>query len=281
MELQDIVHTYNPFASQFLKVSSMIATGVPNISLNLKSTPKNRAYSIILDGTYDVSKKECIALLVRYIEDDLHPHPVERIIHVFTTSETTGENIKKHVFSKFNDLGLPLDYLVEQSMDGAGNMRGVYKGMQALILKEALKAIYIWCHAHRLNLVVAHISIFTPAGIMDNEKIEGWQISEICHTYQLDVQNIVDEYNDFRSLYLESQSIIFCEDHDALYIDESIANDQITKENINSEIMTKIKKWIKFSFILPYRLLNQLNSYSNLNLLYKYLLTLITSFSAE
>ncbi|CAK9292202.1 unnamed protein product [Gordionus sp. m RMFG-2023] len=33
------VHTYNPFASQFLRVSSMIATGVPNISLNLKSTP--------------------------------------------------------------------------------------------------------------------------------------------------------------------------------------------------------------------------------------------------
>ncbi|CAK9292290.1 unnamed protein product [Gordionus sp. m RMFG-2023] len=39
MELQDIVHTYNPFASQFLRVSSMIANGVPNISLNLKSTP--------------------------------------------------------------------------------------------------------------------------------------------------------------------------------------------------------------------------------------------------
>ncbi|XP_065315204.1 uncharacterized protein LOC135924084 [Gordionus sp. m RMFG-2023] len=35
MELQDIVHTYNPFASQFLRVSSMIANGVPNISLNL------------------------------------------------------------------------------------------------------------------------------------------------------------------------------------------------------------------------------------------------------
>ncbi|XP_065314357.1 zinc finger MYM-type protein 1-like isoform X3 [Gordionus sp. m RMFG-2023] len=123
----------------------------------IQTIKENRAYSIILDGTYDVSKKECIALLVRYIEDDLHPHPVERIIHVFTTSETTGENIKKHVFSKFNDLGLPLDYLVGQSMDGAGNMRGVYKGMQALILKEAPKAIYIWCHAHRLNLVVAHV----------------------------------------------------------------------------------------------------------------------------
>ncbi|XP_065321185.1 zinc finger MYM-type protein 1-like [Gordionus sp. m RMFG-2023] len=123
----------------------------------IQTIKENRAYSIILDETYDVSKKECIALLVRYIEDDLHPHPVERIIHVFTTSETTGENIKKHVFSKFNDLGLPLDYLVGQSMDGAGNMRGVYNGMQALILKEAPKAIYIWCHAHRLNLVVAHV----------------------------------------------------------------------------------------------------------------------------
>ncbi|XP_065314333.1 uncharacterized protein LOC135923486 [Gordionus sp. m RMFG-2023] len=63
----------------------------------IQTIKENRAYSIILDGTYDVSKKECIALLVRYIEDDL-PHPVERIIHVFTTSEITGENIRNMFF---------------------------------------------------------------------------------------------------------------------------------------------------------------------------------------
>ncbi|XP_065321887.1 zinc finger MYM-type protein 1-like [Gordionus sp. m RMFG-2023] len=482
----------------------------------IQKIKENCAYSIILDGTYDVSKKECIALLVRYIEDDPHPHPVERIIHVFTTSETTRENIKKHVFSKFKDLGLPLDYMVGQSMDGAGNMRGVYKGMQALILKEAPKAIYIWCHAHRLNLVVAHvcgckiemkkvmgildelynfmngvrrqgvfvkyqmtkskkslkriknttrnwsssykaveifldvyehiiaslnelkdsndpstssiadglltrikdedfilslfilkeilkctheaciemqavgndlamvtkliqhtknklqrlrangdniflklhslsnsylkknnvttelhniksifkfdqtafnnyvkqkknkykreiffpvldtiindlnerfnydclnflsqISLFTPAGIIANDRIEGWQISQICHTYQLNAQDIAREYNDFRSLYLDSQAIIYCKDllkikkNDGLYIDESIVNDE-TEEDINNDNIINTKKWIKYSFILPYRLLNKLNSYSNLYLLYKYLLTLpTTSCSAE
>ncbi|CAK9293650.1 unnamed protein product [Gordionus sp. m RMFG-2023] len=331
----------------------------------IQTIKENRAYSFILDGTYDVSKKECLALLVRCIEDDLHPHPVERIIHVFTTSETTGENIKKHVFSKFNDLGLPLDYLVGQSMDGAGNMRGVYKGMQALILKEAPKAFDIWCHAHRLNLVVAHvcgckIEMKKAMGILDElyNFMNGVRRQGVFVKYQMrkskkslkriknttrnwsssykSVEIFLDVYEHILASLVELKDSIdpstssiadgllsrikdenfilslfilkeilkctheACIEMQAVGNDlalvtkliqhtknklqklKGIANDQITKENINSEIMTKIKKWIKFSFILPYRLLNQLNSYSNLNLLYKYLLTLpTTSCSAE
>ncbi|XP_065315548.1 zinc finger MYM-type protein 1-like [Gordionus sp. m RMFG-2023] len=69
-------------------------------------------------------------------------------------------------------LHLPLEYLIGQSMDGASNMRGVNKGVQALIFKEAPKAIYVWCHAHRLNLIVIRIcgygnEIKKTMGILD------------------------------------------------------------------------------------------------------------------
>ncbi|XP_065314157.1 zinc finger MYM-type protein 1-like isoform X3 [Gordionus sp. m RMFG-2023] len=138
----------------------------------IKQIISNCAFSLILDGTYDISKKECVALIIRYIQEYPHPHPVERIINIFTTSDTTGENIKNNVLTKLKALHLPLEYLIGQSMDGASNMRGVNKEVQALIFKEAPKAIYVWCHAHRLNLIVIRIcgygnEIKKTMGILD------------------------------------------------------------------------------------------------------------------
>jgi len=46
------------------------------------------------------------------------------------------------------------DELVGQSYDGASNMRGNYKGLQARIKSESLQALFVWCHSHRLTLVV-------------------------------------------------------------------------------------------------------------------------------
>jgi hypothetical protein len=44
--------------------------------------------------------------------------------------------------------------LIGQSYDGAANMRGSYSGLQSHIFKENPNALYIWCHAHRFNLIV-------------------------------------------------------------------------------------------------------------------------------
>ena len=49
---------------------------------------------------------------------------------------------------------LVFDWLTSQSYDGASNMRGAINGLQARIGKRAPKAIYNWCYAHRLNLVI-------------------------------------------------------------------------------------------------------------------------------
>jgi len=36
-------------------------------------------------------------------------------------------------------------------------MRGAYKGLQALIKEKNKHAMFVWCHAHRLNLIVKQI----------------------------------------------------------------------------------------------------------------------------
>lgn len=109
-------------------------------------------YSICMNTTFDVSHKEQLSFIVRYIfNSKIH----ERIIAIVESSLTTGKalfDIFKCVMEKCG-----LDWknnLVGQSYDGAANMRGSYSGLQARILDENPKALFVWCHAHRLNLVV-------------------------------------------------------------------------------------------------------------------------------
>lgn len=45
--------------------------------------------------------------------------------------------------------------LVGQSYDGAQNMRGDHQGLQTLIKQKCPTASFVWCSAHRLNLVVS------------------------------------------------------------------------------------------------------------------------------
>lgn len=47
--------------------------------------------------------------------------------------------------------------LCAQSYNGAAAIRGEYSGLRNLIQKENLNALYIWCFAHQLNLVVVNI----------------------------------------------------------------------------------------------------------------------------
>jgi len=80
----------------------------------------------------------------------------ERLLALKESSITTGVRL----FKLFEDIcsSLCLDwqnYLVGQSYDGAQNMRGEYNGLQSFIKEKCPTATFIWCSAHRLNLVVA------------------------------------------------------------------------------------------------------------------------------
>lgn len=57
---------------------------------------------------------------------------------------------------------LPVINLRGQTYDGAANMKGAYKGCQALIAEKQPLAIYVHCGAHCLNLVTSDVCSASP-----------------------------------------------------------------------------------------------------------------------
>ena len=46
---------------------------------------------------------------------------------------------------------------MDQGYDRAINLRGQYKGLQAQILQQNLKALYVHCQAHYLNVLLLEV----------------------------------------------------------------------------------------------------------------------------
>ena len=115
-----------------------------------------RSCSIISDGTQDESKLEAVCVIVRYVEENQSGsvRPVERVIDIFTTGDTSGETLCDRIVSILTAADINLDFVIGQSYDGASNMRGKNSGVRTRMCQHAPRALYVWCHAHRLNLVV-------------------------------------------------------------------------------------------------------------------------------
>lgn len=130
---------------------------VEKIVRNIQS---QRKACIIFDSTQDYSKREASVLLMRYLEVDADGEQTvkERLLHVFTTGETSGSVLTEHVLKDLEKMRFDVDWIVGQCYDGAGNMRGKYSGMATFMQTKQSKAVYIWCHAHRLNLVVNSVA---------------------------------------------------------------------------------------------------------------------------
>lgn len=129
-----------------------------DISTTIQYQVKNtRFFSIAIDSTFDASRKEQVSFIIRYtcLKSG---NVLERLIAMRESPNTCGGDL----FSLFKNImeGEGYDWLTDlvgQSYDGASNMRGAYKGLQALIKEENKHATFVWCHAHRLNLIVKQI----------------------------------------------------------------------------------------------------------------------------
>ena len=52
--------------------------------------------------------------------------------------------------------GLDINLLRGQGYDGASNMSGKFRGVQAIVKSRVPSAVYLHCRAHSLNLAVVH-----------------------------------------------------------------------------------------------------------------------------
>jgi hypothetical protein len=113
-------------------------------------------FSILVDETCDVAKREQMAIVFRFVDKDgVLQERFFQLLHVRNTKSLTlkGElcvELSKHSFDVQNLRG--------QGYDGASNMKGEFNGLQALFLKDCPYAYYVHFYAHCLQLALVAAS---------------------------------------------------------------------------------------------------------------------------
>uniref|UniRef100_A0A3B5Q119 DUF4371 domain-containing protein n=1 Tax=Xiphophorus maculatus TaxID=8083 RepID=A0A3B5Q119_XIPMA len=78
----------------------------------------------------------------------------ESFVGFTTVKDTTGKGFTHTLTGVLENLGLDLANCRGQSYDNGSNMRGINKGVQALIQQRCPEALFIPCYSHSLNLLL-------------------------------------------------------------------------------------------------------------------------------
>ena len=130
---------------------NIMASGVQEIICNNIRTAG--VYSLLADETKDISKREQLAIVLRYVD----PEKASIHEHFLTYVEATSldaESLSSYLLTTLRDLKLDPTRIVSQGYDGASVMSGRCSGVQQRIREVAPHAVYIHCYAHNLNLAL-------------------------------------------------------------------------------------------------------------------------------
>ena len=119
----------------------------------LEEREEAKYYSIMVDGTPDVSHKEQTTFILRYLTKNDGVYEVqERFLEYFDCCKKSGSDIADIIFKVLDKNNIPLDDCRGQGYDNAANMSGAYKGVQSIIKTHNPLCIYSPCGCHSLNL---------------------------------------------------------------------------------------------------------------------------------
>ncbi|XP_065631685.1 uncharacterized protein LOC136068455 [Quercus suber] len=113
----------------------------------------NGFFTILVDESHDISVKEQMALVLRYVNKE----GIERFLGIVHVASTTTLSLKHAIECLLCELNLSLSNLHGQGYDGASNMQGDINGLKTLILKENKSAFYVHCFAHQLQLTLVAV----------------------------------------------------------------------------------------------------------------------------
>jgi hypothetical protein len=113
-------------------------------------------FSILVDETCDVAKREQMAIVFRFVDKDgVLQERFFQLIHVRNTKSLT---LKSELCAELSKHFFDVQNLHGQGYDSASNMKGEFNGLQALFLKDCPYAYYVHCYAHRLQLALVAAS---------------------------------------------------------------------------------------------------------------------------
>ncbi|XP_021757950.1 zinc finger MYM-type protein 1-like [Chenopodium quinoa] len=158
-------------------------------------------FCLIVDESRDISKREKMALVVRYV--DKSGFVRERFLDLVHVKDTTSKTLKNEICAALSHHDLSLQNVRGQGYDGASNMRGEWNGLQALFMKECPYAYYIHCLAHQLQLALVAAAREVPqihtffqqlifvvnvvtSSTKQHDELQATQLAEIQHLVEIE-----------------------------------------------------------------------------------------------
>jgi hypothetical protein len=87
---------------------------------------------------------------------------MELFKRIYVALEVARNASGKGLFNLFSDICIKYQLewkkeFIAQAYDGVSTMQGEYQGLRSHIQSQNPQAVYIWCFAHILNLVVVNV----------------------------------------------------------------------------------------------------------------------------
>jgi len=187
LNLISLISNYDSVLSSHLKChgqTTYLSNKIQNEFINLLGSKvrneiihriKNSKYFfIIFDSTPDVSRKEQLCQIIRYIREVNNEFIIEEsFVDFINTNEKTGRGIATDVLQKLEKYGLDFKNCRGQGYDNGTNMAGKYQGVQARLKEINKHAEFVPCAAHSLNLIGVHaacvsVKMISFFGIVQN-----------------------------------------------------------------------------------------------------------------
>ena len=109
-------------------------------------------FTLMVDETTDISNREQVVLVFRWVEDDLTVH--EDFFGLYQMDTIDARTLFQLIKDTLLRMNLSLEHCRGQCYDGASVMSGIRNGVAKLISDEEPSAVYTHCYGHSLNLAV-------------------------------------------------------------------------------------------------------------------------------
>ncbi|XP_068108911.1 zinc finger MYM-type protein 1-like [Hyperolius riggenbachi] len=124
-----------------------------------KVNKRAKYFAVILDCTPDVSHKEQMSLILRFVDVSAQEVKVmEHFIEFLNVDNATGKGLSEALLAALENHGLDIADCRGQGYDNGANMKGKHQGVQAHILRMNSRAFYTPCGCHNLNLVLGDMA---------------------------------------------------------------------------------------------------------------------------
>jgi hypothetical protein len=136
------------------RIQNDLISSIANVMINcVKVEIKNSDFvSVIIDETPDVSGKEQLVLVFRYFSG---ARVYDRFIEFINVSADRRADALVAILRERIDIFQCRDKLVGQTYDGAAVLSSNKNGVQQKLKEFCPNALYVWCSAHVLNLVLS------------------------------------------------------------------------------------------------------------------------------